>query len=437
MNKSRLSKPSALLFLWLVLLTGGLNGTSSAETAADPSACYPNYILDNGAPLLGNKAYPAISYSGYRTTTRTEENCPSTEQLSEDMKILAALGIKILRTYNTHQYPQTRRMLQAIRRLKQADPDFEMYVMIGAWIRCAGAGGPAPDHSRGDTPWNRAEIDTAIEMAAEYPDIVKIIAVGNEATVTWQTHFVPHSVILRWVRYLKEARADGRMPPRTLVTTSDNWAALGGAENYHSEELLALLREIDFVSLHTYAFHDTYYDPSLQWAPPPDSQEENLPTPEQTQRAIDRALQHQIRQYQAVRDYLSRNGIQKSIHIGETGWAGRDNSHYGSRGTCAADEYKATLFYAAVRDWTTRENLTCFYFQAFDEPWKSGGTDGSEGHFGLFTVEGKAKYMLWEQVDAGRFEGLTRGGNPILKTRDGKVSALLKDLKPPAHKKFQ
>ena len=36
-------------------------------------------------------------------------------------------------------------------------------------------------------------------MAAKYPDIVKIIAVGNEAMVTWQGHFVSSEIILKWV----------------------------------------------------------------------------------------------------------------------------------------------------------------------------------------------------------------------------------------------
>ena len=136
-----------------------------------------------------------------------------------------------------------------------------------------------------------------------------------------------------------------------------------------------------------------------------------------------------------MKDYLKEIGVDKEIHIGETGWASLDNSHYGDDGTCAASEYNAKLFYDAVKKWTTENNLTCFYFEAFDEPWKSGGTDGSEGHFGLFTVEGEAKYPLWNLVDAGAFDGLKRGGNAIVKTHDGDKTVLLKKLKAPTTKK--
>ena len=132
---------------------------------------------------------------------------------------------------------------------------------------------------------------------------------------------------------------------------------------------------------------------------------------------------------------MLKNSIKKNIHIGENGWASLDNSHYGDDGTCAAGEYNAKLFYDAVKKWTTENGLTCFYFEAFDEPWKSGGTDGSESHFGLLTVDGKAKFPLWNLVDAGAFDGLTRGSNAIVKTHDGNEASILKAMKLPAFKK--
>ena len=46
--------------------------------------------------LLGNINYQAICYGGYRTKTRDNE--PSIAELKEDMKILSAMNIKIIRT---------------------------------------------------------------------------------------------------------------------------------------------------------------------------------------------------------------------------------------------------------------------------------------------------------------------------------------------------
>ncbi len=406
--------------------------TFETRAATYAAGGQPNCKLPNGQFLLGNNNYPAISYSGDRKVDRTADNTPSVEEIREDLKILSAMGVKLLRTYNTAEFPQSERILQIIREMKAEDPNFEMYVMLGAWINCKGAFTPKTDHSQEDAVWNKGEIDKAIELAQAYPDIAKIIAVGNEAMVHWQAHFVHPSVILRWVRYLKQAQADGRLPGETLITTSENWAALGGETQYRNADLLELLRQIDFVSLHTYAFHGTHYDKGLLWGATPD--ELKLPIAEQARLSIERAVARQKWEFQAVERFLQENNINKAIHIGETGWATLDNALYGPDGSCAGNEYLSKLFYDAVKEWTTAKNLTCFYFEAFDEPWKSGGTAGSEGHFGLLTVDGQAKYPLWDLVDDGVFDGLTRGGNSIVKTHNGNEEVVLSKLKMPQAK---
>ena len=73
------------------------------------------------ADILGNPDYTAISYGGYRKTTREAQ--PTVAELKEDMKILAAMGIGIIRTYNV-QLPHASNVLKAIRELKQEDPNF-------------------------------------------------------------------------------------------------------------------------------------------------------------------------------------------------------------------------------------------------------------------------------------------------------------------------
>lgn len=420
---------SALLPL-LLLLSLTACSSDSRRAHDEPSAPASEHL-----DLLGNDAIQAISYSGHRKVPRSIENTPSVEETKEDLRILAAMDIKLLRTYNTTIFPHSERILQAIRELKQEDASFEMYVMLGTWMQCVDPFTEQADHTVEDAAFNQREIEAAIRFASEYSDIVKIIAVGNEAMVTWQGHFVPAATILKWVTHLQEARARGDLPAGILITTSENWAALGGEASYRNEDLAELVGRLDFLSLHTYAFHDTYYNPVLQWAPLPE--EIDLPVTEQIDRAIERALQLQKDQYAAVQDYLASIGVQKEIHIGETGWASLDNAHYGPDGTRAADEYIAGRFHAAVRAWTRENDMTCFYFQAFDEPWKSDGTAGSEGHFGLITVDGRAKYALWDLVDTGAFEGLSRGGRPIEKTHGGDESVLLERLATPVHLKFR
>lgn len=379
--------------------------------------------------ILGNPEYLAFSYGGYRENNR--EVVPTIEELKDDMKILSAMGIKLIRTYNTQQYGHTANLLQAIKQLKDEDSSFEMYVMLGTWIECEGAWSASANHKAGNVENNTAEIEAAVKMAQTYPDIVKIIAVGNEAMVQWAiNYFVYPNVILKWVNYLKELRDSGKIPLGVWITSSDNYESWGGgAKSYQTDELAALIKAVDFISLHTYPFHDSHYNPTF-WGVP--EEEEDLPKLKQIEAAMLRAKNYAISQYQGAVDYMTSLGFDKPIHIGETGWATIASSSYGATGSKAADEYKEKLYYEYMRDWTNTAGMSCFYFEAFDEQWKDQGNAlGSENHFGLINLKGEAKFPLWEMVDEGVFDGLTRNGLPITKTYEGDKSKLMEDVLAP------
>jgi exo-beta-1,3-glucanase (GH17 family) len=380
--------------------------------------------------ILGNPDYLAISYGGYRLPTRDIQ--PTVEQLKEDMKILAAMQVKILRTYNT-KLAHAGNVLKAIRELKKEDPAFEMYVMLGAWIDCENAWTDRPlNHDAEDVEANTAEIQRAVAMANEYPDIVKVIAVGNEAMVKWaSSYFVQPWVILKWVTHLQELKKEGKLPKDLWITSSDNFASWGGGgPEYHVEDLAKLAEAVDYISLHTYPMHDTHYNP-IFWGVAND--EAHLADTLKIAAAMERARDYAKSQYHNTVNYLNSIGINKPVHIGETGWASASNSLYGPNGSKATDEYKEGLFYKYMREWTNAEGISCFYFEAFDEPWKDAGNPGgSENYFGLFDVNGKAKYAMWDLVDQGVFDGLGRGGQMITKTYDGDEAALLEEvLMPP------
>ena len=374
--------------------------------------------------FIGNPDYPAISYGGYREKSREQQ--PTINEIKEDLLIMHAQGFRVFRTYDLH-HPFAENTLKAIREIKQADSDFEMYVMLGAWIQCKDAFTENPIHEEEDFEGNKFEITEAVRLAQEYPDIVKIIAVGNEAMVHWAwSYHVPPKFVLKWVKYLQELKANGDLNDDLWVTSSDNFASWGGgSDDYHNDDLDELIRSVDFVSMHTYAFHDTHYNPSF-WNL--DAVPENLDKQDTIKQAMKRAVDYELNQFDSVKKYVHEIDPSKEVHIGETGWSSVASDLYGYGGTEAADEYKLGLYYQMISDICYSMSLTCFYFSAFNEPWKdSTNENGSENHFGLFTVEGKAKYPLWEQVDNGVFNNLTRGGNPIEKTYNGNFEALLKD----------
>ena len=374
--------------------------------------------------LLGNPDYLAISYGGYRSASR--EIQPTLAALKEDLRILHAMKIKILRTYNL-QLPQASNLLKAIQELQQENSNFEMYVMLGAWIDCKDAWTDSPDHQQ-ESDQNSSEISRAVRLTKQYPDIVKIISVGNEAMVKWaQNYYVQPSVILKWVEYLQDLKENEVLPKALWVTSSDNFASWGGGSDaYHVEDLNKLIKAVDYISIHTYPMHDTHYHPVF-W-----SAERGTSKIEKVNSLMVKAKEYAISQYECVTSYVKSLGIEKPIHIGETGWASFSNVLYGNQGTRAADEYKGALYYEHMRKWTNQAKLSCFYFEAFDERWKDPkNPGGSENHFGLFTIDGKAKYALWDHVDRGVFKGLTRAGNPITKTFKGSKERLLLEVEIP------
>ena len=390
------------------------------------TSCSPLPQGPTAADILGNPNYQAISYGGYRTISR--DTVPSVDQIKDDMRILSAIDVKILRTYNT-ELSELPNLLQAISELKQEDSSFEMYVMVGAWINCKDAWTDHPDHTQEDESYNEAEVQRAVQYAKQYPDIIKMIAIGNEAMVHWATsYFVPPSVILKWVNYLQELKSKGDLPSDLWITSSDDFAAWGGASNnYHTEDLNRLIAAVDFISMHTYPFHNSHYSPDYWYIRDP-----SLSKIEQIDASMQRAGEFAIGQYKDVRQYILSLGIDKPIHIGETGWATTSNGFYGAEGSQAADEYKAKKYYDYMRKWSNENGVSCFYFEAFDEPWKDAENPmGSENHFGLFTVDGKAKYSLWSSVDKGIFSGLIRNGNTIEKTFNGNENKLLASILPP------
>ncbi len=385
-------------------------------------------ITKSPQEILGNPNYLAISYGGYRAVSREVQ--PTIAELKDDMKLLAAMGIGLLRTYNV-QLAHAPNVLKAIQELKKENPEFEMYVMLGAWIDCKNAWtGDAPDHYT-ESEANAAEIERAVALANQYPEIVKIIAVGNEAMVKWATsYYVQPNVILKWVNHLQELKKQKKLPATLWVTSSDDFASWGGGEDsYHNEDLNRLIAAVDFISMHTYPFHNTHYNPNF-WRVP--NEEKHLSEKEKVDAAMLRALNFAKAQYDSVTNYMHHIGVKKPIHIGETGWASVSDGLYGTEGSKANDEYKQGKYYHLIRDWTTSKGISCFYFEAFNEQWKDAQNPvGSENHFGLFTLDGKAKYPLWGLVDKGTFNGLTRNGNKITKTYDGDTEALMKSVLAP------
>ena len=212
--------------------------------------------------ILGNPDYLAMSYGGYRHVNHDIE--PTIDELKDDMKLLSAMGVKILRTYKVH-LPQASNILKAISELKKEDPSYEMYVMLGAWIDCKDAfTDKEPDHNA-ESEANGPQIEEAVRLANKHPDIVKVVAVGNEAMVNWAaSYYVQPSVILKWVNHLQGLKESGKLPKDLWITSSDDFSSWGGlGTEYHTKDLEKLYHAVDYISMHTYPYHNTHYNPEF------------------------------------------------------------------------------------------------------------------------------------------------------------------------------
>ena len=382
--------------------------------------------------ILGNPKYQAISFGSFRQLTRDIE--PTRAEIKEDLKILSAMGIKVLRTYNV-KLGEASNLLSVIREMQEEDHKFEMYVMLGIWIDCKNAWTEYPVDHNVESAGNTSEVARAVALANQYPEIVKILAVGNEAMVKWATaYYVAPHIILKWVNHLQNLKKIGQLPKDLWITSSDNFASWGGGDSsYHVPELVELLKAVDFISMHTYPMHDTHYNPKF-WGI--EENEIGLSDEKKIEAAMQRALEYAQNQYSQVVAFMKSHHVNKPVHIGETGWASFSNEHYGNDGSKATDEYKSALYYKAMRKWTNQAKITCFYFEAFNEQWKDANNPGgSENHFGLINLKSQAKYVIWDLVDAGVFDGLTRDGKSITKTYNGQLSELMQDVKLPPMKK--
>lgn len=418
-------------FSIVFLLMGSLCLLFSCNSKSESQEMNAKPMEITAKEILGNPNYQAICYGGYRKNTREIE--PTIAEIKEDLKILAALNIKIVRTYNVH-YKEVSNLLEAITQLKKEDSNFEMYVMLGAWIDCKNAWTNLEPIHNEESDRNANEIAEAVRLTNAYPEIIKIIAVGNEAMVNWATsYYVTPNIILKWVNHLQDLKKQNKLPKQVWITSSDDFASWGGGDSsYHTKDLEEIIKAVDYVSMHTYPYHNTHYNPDF-WQT--SSNENHFDELQKVETAMIRAQLFAQKQYENVKAYVHTISPNKPIHIGETGWASSSDGFYGIEGSKASDEYKQALYYQSMRAWTNKEKITCFYFEAFDEPWKdSQNPKGSENHFGIFTVDGKAKFTLWNSVDDKVFTNLKRNGQPIEKTFSGNKELVMRTVLAPPKK---
>jgi len=291
----------------------------------------------------------AICYSGYRRgQSPTDRIYPSLAEIREDLHILHR-NWRLLRLYDCSLHAE--RVLNVIRAERL---DFK--VMLGAYLGaemnnfgCPWGATCTEEELEANVAENDAEIERLIELARRHDDIVFSVAVGNEATVDWTDHFVPVERMIQHVRRVKRSVAQ----PVTFCENYVPW----------QEKLRDLVRELDFISLHTYPVWEYKH--------------------------VHDALHYSKDNYHSVASLYP----DKPVVISEAGWATNSNGR-GIHPENSSQELQA-VYYQDLMEWTGRERILTFVFEAFDEPWK-GSSDPlePEKHWGLFTVDREPKIVM-------------------------------------------
>jgi len=291
----------------------------------------------------------AICYSGFRDGQSPDAGVfPSKAEITSDLELLQGHW-DALRLYacDTH----TERVLAVI-----AEQGFAFKVMLGAYI--------AAEVSNPNCPWggeypagelaankrkNQREIERAISLANQYPEIVDVVSAGNEATVDWTDHLVSPESVTQYVAFLQQHI-------NQPVTFCENYVPWLG-------KLDALAEQVDLISIHTY--------------------------PVWEYKTIDEALAYTKENYAAV----CQHHPHKQVIITEAGWATASNG----RGIPPENvgEFYQKRYLEELQKWASDEGILVYVFEAFDENWK--GSDHPlepEKHWGLYRANRQPKLAV-------------------------------------------
>jgi exo-beta-1,3-glucanase (GH17 family) len=298
---------------------------------------------------IGIKPGRAICYSGYREGQQPGGKIPTYEQVKEDLLILHGHW-RYLRVYDCDEHTQT--ILEVIEKEK-----LNFKVMLGAYINaemnnfsCPWDGGV---YSQKQLKENRAKnswkIGRLIEMANCYPEIACTLSVGNEACVEWTDHYVHEDKVSEYVERVQK----GADQPVTFCENYVPWMY----------KLEALAGVVDFISVHTYPVWEYKH--------------------------INEAIEYTKHNYYSVAEKYPDT----PVVITEAGWATRSNGR-GIEPTNVNEQHQKA-YYEQLMEWTEKEQILTFFFEAFDEKWKGSPHPAEpEKHWGLFKINRTPKLAV-------------------------------------------
>ena len=295
------------------------------------------------APLAAGEKLECVSYAPYRDNETPINLSTRIEawRIEEDLKQLA-LVTGCVRTYSVHQG------------LDQVAPiarKLGLKVLQGLWL------GRERD-------FNRVQIDGAIAIANQYPDVMRAVVFGNEVLLRGE---MSPSDLAAVVREVKQ-----KVPASVPVTYADVWEFW-----LRSKELV---EAVDFVTIHILPY----------W--------EDLPI------AAAVAADHVV----SIRRQVAASFPSKDIMIGEVGWPSAGRMREGALPSLSNQA-------RVIQDVIARAKAEHFHvnvIEAFDQPWKRQFEGTVGGHWGLLDAQSRLPKFGWGQPvsDHARWKVMSAAG---------------------------